>query len=203
MEAVNALFGERKYNSMQTKNVLNAVETKLKGVIIVEPVVFGDNRGWFYETYSKAKYEQLGIGCDFVQDNRSFSAKKGTLRGLHCQLAPKAQAKLVSCTAGALVDVAVDLRSGSPTYLQWIAVELTAENKRQLFLPKGFLHGFVTLSDNTEITYKADNYFCSELDRTVRYDDSQIGVVWPFAAEVMSDKDKNAPYLADSDVHFE
>ena len=121
---------------------MKAIQTSLPGVVILEPDVFGDHRGWFMETWSKKKLEEAGIFADFVQDNQSFTAKKGTLRGLHFQMNPMAQAKLVRVVAGAVLDVAVDIRKNSPTYLKWVSVELSAENKRQFFIPRGFAHGF-------------------------------------------------------------
>ncbi len=181
---------------------MKATKTKLDGVLIIEPQVFGDNRGWFYESYSRKKLEALGIAADFVQDNRSFSAEAGTVRGLHCQLEPMAQAKLVTCTKGAIKDVAVDIRKGSPTYMQWIGVELSGQNKHMLFLPKGFLHGFVTLTPDVEILYKVDEYYSPEHDRSVKFNDPAIGVDWGVEAPIMSDKDLSAPLLADSGVEF-
>ena len=177
-------------------------ETAINGVFEIEPKVFGDNRGWFYESYSKEKFEKLGITADFIQDNRSFSAQKGTLRGLHCQTNPKAQAKLITCLKGAIIDVAVDIRKGSPTYMKWIAVELTEENKKMLFIPKGCLHGFVTLTDNVEVTYKVDEVYSPENDRSVRFDDPVFGVEWGCENPVLSEKDKNAPLYCNSDVDF-
>ena len=181
---------------------MKLIQTEIDGVFEIEPKVFGDNRGWFYESYSKEEFSRLGIDADFVQDNRSFSEKKGTLRGLHCQTEPKAQAKLVSCTRGAILDVAVDIRRGSPTFMKWISVELTAENKKMLFIPKGCLHGFVSLTDNVELSYKVDDFYSPENDRSIRFDDPEIGVEWGVDAPVLSEKDKNAPLLADSDVKF-
>lgn len=181
---------------------MNFVNTEISGAVIVEPKVFGDNRGWFYESYSKSEFEKFGIKAEFVQDNRSFSAQKGTLRGLHCQTEPKAQAKLVSCTKGAILDVAVDVREGSPTYLKWVAVELNAENKKMLFVPKGCLHGFVTLTENVEVSYKVDELYSPENDRSVCWCDPEIGVEWGVENPVLSEKDKNAPLLKNSDVKF-
>ena len=178
-------------------------ETALDGVLLLTPQVFGDHRGWFYESYSKRTLEALGIHTEFVQDNRSFSARKGTLRGLHCQKDPMAQAKLVTCTRGRIRDVAVDLRDGSPTYLQWIAVELSAENKQQLFLPRGCLHGFVALTDDVELLYKADNFYSPADDRSIRWNDPAIGVDWGVEDPILSQKDQTAPLLADSDVRFQ
>lgn len=178
-------------------------ETAVNGVFEIEPKVFGDNRGWFYESYSKEKFEKLGITAEFVQDNRSFSAQKGTLRGLHCQTNPKAQSKLITCLKGAILDVAVDIRKGSPTYMKWVAVELSEENKKMLFIPKGCLHGFVTLTENVEVSYKVDEFYSPENDRSVCFCDSEIGVEWGVENPVLSEKDKNAPLLKYSDVSFE
>lgn len=174
---------------------MKVIETELKDVYIIEPQVFGDHRGWFMESYSKIKLAEAGIDCDFVQDNQSFSAQKGTLRGLHYQLNPKAQTKIVRCTKGAILDVAVDIRKGSPMYKKWIAVELSAEDKKQLFIPRGFAHGFVTLTDDVEVQYKADNYYAPECDGNILYNDPDIGVEWGEGEFILSEKDKNAPLL--------
>ena len=170
-------------------------ETKLKGVFLIEPQVFGDARGWFMETWSKAKLEAAGLNLDFVQDNQSYSATKGTLRGLHYQLNPMAQAKLVRCTRGSLLDVAVDIRKNSPQYAQWVSVILSAENKKQLLIPRGFAHGFLTLTDDVEIQYKADQLYAPQLEGNIRWDDPQIKIDWPFEPTILADKDKNAPTL--------
>ncbi|MDD6219402.1 MAG: dTDP-4-dehydrorhamnose 3,5-epimerase [Clostridia bacterium] len=182
---------------------MKKIETGLDGAVIIEPDIFGDARGWFYESYSKTKLEQLGIYADFVQDNRSYSAQKGTLRGLHCQTEPKAQSKLLTCLRGAILDVAVDIRKGSPTYMKWTAVELSGENKRMFFIPKGCLHGFVTLTPDVEVSYKVDEYYSPENDRSIRFDDPSIGVDWGVENPILSAKDENAPLLADSDVEFD
>jgi dTDP-4-dehydrorhamnose reductase/dTDP-4-dehydrorhamnose 3,5-epimerase len=181
---------------------MKVTETSLAGVKIVEPQVFGDNRGWFTETWSKEKLEALGIHIDFVQDNHSFSAQKGTLRGLHFQMNPKAQTKLLRCTRGRILDVAVDLRRDSPNFKKWVAVELSAENFRQLLIPKGFGHGFVTLTDNVEVQYKVDEYYAPECDRSIRFDDPAIGVDWGVQNPILSKKDLGAPLLKDSDINF-
>ena len=181
---------------------MKRIDTKIEGVCIIEPEVFGDNRGWFMETWSDKKLKDLGIDVTFVQDNQSYSAKKGILRGLHFQMDPMAQAKLVRVVRGAVMDVAVDLRKGSPTYLQYVTVELSAENKRQFFIPRGFAHGFVTLSDDVEFVYKVDNYYSKECDRSVRFDDPAIGVNWGITDPILSQKDINAPLLKDSDCNF-
>ncbi len=175
---------------------MNVIETTLAGVLILEPKVFGDARGWFMESWSKKKMEDAGIFVDFVQDNHSFSAEKGTLRGLHYQLNPMAQAKLLRVSRGTIFDVAVDIRRGSPTYAKWVGIELSAENHRQLFIPRGFAHGFITLTDDVEVQYKADNLYAPDCDGNIRWNDPEIGVQWPLAPTVLSDKDANAPLLA-------
>lgn len=182
---------------------MKIIKTEIKEVLIIEPEVFGDHRGWFTETYSKEKFKELGIGIDFIQDNHSFSAGKGTLRGLHFQLAPRAQTKLVRCTKGEILDVAVDIRKGSPTYKKWVAVKLSEENKKQLLIPKGFAHGFITLTDNVETQYKVDEYYSQKDDRSIRFDDPEIEIEWELETPILSDKDLNAPFLQFSDVNFE
>ena len=172
---------------------MKIIETKLPGVLIIEPQVFEDARGWFMETYSKKKTPQ--IGCDFVQDNQSLSKLKGTLRGIHFQKAPMEQAKLVRCARGSLMDFAVDLRPDSPMYKQWISIELSADNKKQLFIPHGIGHAFVTLTDNTEIIYKADNYYSKEHDAVILWSDPELSIDWGIADPILSDKDAAAPPL--------
>lgn len=181
---------------------MRIVKTKIEGVYIIEPKVYGDNRGWFMESYSRLKFQQQGIEINFVQDNHSLSAKKGTLRGLHFQVNPKPQTKLVRCTRGKILDVAVDIRQGSPTYKQWVAVELSEENKKQILIPKGFAHGFLTLLDDVEVQYKVDEYYAPECDRSIRFDDPEIGVAWGIGKPILSEKDLKAPLLRDSDCNF-
>ena len=182
---------------------MKRIDTVLPGVCIIEPQVFGDQRGYFMETYNQKAFHDLGIDTVFVQDNQSYSARKGILRGIHFQNVPYAQAKLVRATRGAIVDVVVDLRKGSPTYLQWIKVELSAENKRMLYIPRGFGHGFRTQTDDVEFCYKVDNLYSPECDRGIRFDDPSIGVDWGEVREdLLSAKDLNAPLLADSDCNF-
>ncbi|MEF9989066.1 MAG: dTDP-4-dehydrorhamnose 3,5-epimerase [Christensenellaceae bacterium] len=181
---------------------MKVTKTKIEGLIVIEPDCFGDNRGWFMETYSKPKFEQIGIDCEFVQDNHSLSAVKGTLRGLHFQINPMAQSKLLRCTKGTVLDVAVDLRKDSPTYKKWHSVELSAENKKQFFMPKGFAHGFLTLTDDVEIQYKVDAVYSKECDRSIRFDDAELGVDWGIANPILSQKDLDAPLLCDSDADF-
>lgn len=181
---------------------MNIIETKVKDLYIIEPVVHGDNRGWFMESWSKKIFDEAGLHYDFIQDNHSFSAKKGVLRGLHFQKGEAAQAKLIRCIRGAVLDVAVDMRKGSPTYMKWEAVELSEDNFRQLLVPRGFLHGFLTLTDNVEFVYKVDNYYNNEADRSIRFDDPDLNIDWGIKDPILSDKDKNAPYLRDSDIDF-
>lgn len=181
---------------------MKKLETLLPDVWILEPQVFGDTRGWFMETYSQRSWGILGINELFVQDNHSFTSQKGTLRGLHFQNNPMSQCKVVHVVQGAVLDVAVDLRKGSPRYLQWIAVELSAENKRMLYIPKGFAHGFLTLTENVEFQYKVDTFYSSEHDRSIRFDDSSIAVNWGISKPILSAKDQNAPLLKDSDCNF-
>jgi dTDP-4-dehydrorhamnose 3,5-epimerase len=182
---------------------MNVVETTLAGVKIIEPKVFGDHRGWFMETYNEAIFKEAGIEIKFVQDNQSFSAAKGTLRGLHYQLNPKAQTKLVRCTKGAIFDVAVDIRKGSPTFGKWFGIELSAENKKQLLIPKGFAHGFMTITDDVEVQYKVDELYAPICDRGIIWSDPAIGIEWPMEIKpVLSAKDEKAPLLADADNNF-
>lgn len=176
---------------------MKITKTKLDGVVIIEPDVFGDNRGFFMESWNKKKMEEAGFYYDFVQDNHSKSTVKGTLRGIHFQKGNKAQAKLVRCVKGVVLDVAVDLRQNSPTFKQWVGVELSEENKKQLLIPRGFGHGFVTLTDDVEFLYKADNYYASEADAGIRWNDPDIGIEWGIENPILSEKDKKNPFLKD------
>lgn len=182
------------------------METKLPGVVILDPQVLGDYRGWFMESWSEKNLEDVGIYVRFVQDNQSYTALRGTLRGIHYQRNPMAQAKLVRVVRGAVVDVAVDLRKGSSTYGQWTAVELSAENRHQLYIPQGFGHAFLTLTDDVEFCYKCDNFYSKECDRNIRWNDPLIGVDWKsFGLDgepVLSEKDAVAPLLRDSDCNY-
>ena len=170
---------------------MNFIKTQIDGVVIIEPKIFGDNRGYFFESYSRREFEAAGIACSFVQDNQS-SSSRNTLRGLHCQLGEHAQAKLVRALSGRVLDVAVDFRKNSPTFGKHVAVELSAENKRQLFIPRGFLHGFSVLSDHAEFFYKCDNFWNRESEFGVRFDDPDLAIDWriPLYDAVLSDKDK-------------
>jgi dTDP-4-dehydrorhamnose 3,5-epimerase len=176
---------------------MKITKTKLDGVVIIEPDVFGDNRGFFMESWNKKKMEEAGLFYDFVQDNHSKSTVKGTLRGIHFQKGEKAQAKLVRCVKGAVFDVAVDLRRNSQTFKQWVGVELSEENKKQLLIPRGFGHGFVTLTDDVEFLYKADNYYAPEADAGIRWNDPDVGVEWRIENPILSEKDKKNPFLKD------
>ena len=177
--------------------------TALAGVIIVTPQRFGDDRGWFTETFNAGRMAAAGLGMDFVQDNHSMSAKVGTLRGLHYQKPPHAQDKLVRCSRGAIYDVAVDIRRGSPTFGKWAGVELTAENGRQLLVPKGFLHGFVTRAENTEVQYKCSDVYAPDCDAGVRWNDPDIGIDWGLTGDpVLSGKDQVQPFLRDIESVF-
>ena len=174
----------------------------LDGVFEISPRKFGDDRGFFSETYNAKSFAQTGIDLTFVQDNHSYSAARGVVRGLHYQLPPFAQDKLVRVTRGAILDVAVDIRKGSPTFGKWVALEVSAEKWNQILVPKGFAHGFMTLVEHTEVIYKVTNYYSPEHDRSIRFDDPAIGIDWPIAASAvqLSDKDQKAPMLADADV---
>ena len=178
------------------------IKTKLDGVIICQPQIYADERGYFVETFRLDLLEKF-TNCkwNFVQDNESCS-QKGVLRGLHFQLPPHAQSKLVRVVRGRVLDVAVDIRRNSATFGEFVAVELSGENKRQILLPKGFAHGFLTLTDDVEFVYKVDAPYAPDCDRSVRFDDPEIGVDWPCEEPILSDKDKKAPLLRDSDCNF-
>lgn len=185
---------------------MKVTETAIPGVLIIDTDVFGDHRGYFTETYSKPKYEKMGIDVDFVQDNMSFSAAEGTLRGLHWQNPPYAQSKLVSCTKGKVIDVAVDIRKGSPTFGKWVSCELSADNHRQFFIPQGFAHGFLTLTPDVEFRYKVDNVYDKASEGSIRYDDPTVAVDWGMLLNgrepVLSDKDRISPVLEDANNLF-
>lgn len=173
-------------------------ETELPGVYVLCPRRFGDDRGWFSETWSARRMAEAGLDIPFVQDNHSLSRPKGTLRGLHYQAPPHAQAKLVRCTAGAIWDVAVDVRLGAPTFGRWVAEELTADNGRQLLIPEGFLHAFLTLTDDAQVEYKCSAFYAPESDGAVRWDSAGLAIDWPLDdAPILSAKDAAAPDFAD------
>ncbi|NKX43984.1 dTDP-4-dehydrorhamnose 3,5-epimerase [Roseicyclus persicicus] len=179
-------------------------ETGLPGLVVVTPARFGDSRGFFSETWSRSKLAQHGIDIEFVQDNHSLSAQVGTVRGLHFQKPPRAQAKLVRCGRGLLFDVAVDIRKGSPTYGKWFGIELSFENGRQLMIPAGFAHGFVTRAPDTEIIYKCSDGYAPETEGALRYDDPDLGIDWGLGdtAPILSAKDAAAGAFAGFDSPF-
>jgi len=179
-----------------------AEQTAIPEVMILTPKVFADDRGFFYETYSEKALQDVGIEFYAKQENHIMNACAGVIRGLHFQNDPHAQAKLVRCIKGKVDDVAVDLRKGSPTYLQWVMVELSEENRKQLYIPKGFAHGVISRTEYSEIQYVVDAGYAPEVDRSIRYDDPTIGVNWNVENPVLSAKDENAPALQDSDCNF-
>ena len=174
------------------------ITTSINGLIIIEPRVFGDSRGYFFETWKKETYAEVGITCDFVQDNESKSSY-GVLRGLHWQATPYTQAKLVRVVSGSVLDVAVDIRKGSPTFGKYESVELSGENKRQLFIPRGFAHGFAVLSEEAVFVYKCDNIYMPSAERGMRFDDPALGIDWQIKPDCwnLSEKDKKHPMFAD------
>ncbi|MCJ2086544.1 dTDP-4-dehydrorhamnose 3,5-epimerase [Methylobacterium sp. E-005] len=178
---------------------MDVIETEIPDVKRIVPKRLGDARGWFSETFRVDAMERAGIINTFIQDNQSFSAPQGTIRGLHFQIAPRAQAKLIRVLQGAILDVAVDIRSGSPTYGKYIAVTLDAETGGQLLIPHGFAHGFCTLTPDVMVAYKVDEYYSPEHDRSLAWNDPDIGIPWPVSAEtaILSDKDRRAPKLAE------
>jgi dTDP-4-dehydrorhamnose 3,5-epimerase len=171
----------------------------LPELVIVEPRVFPDERGFFMETFKRSTFQAEGIPGIFVQDNRAQSAK-GVLRGLHYQLPPAAQGKLVACDIGSVFDVAVDIRSGSPSFGRWYGLKLSAENRRSFWVPPGFAHGYVVLAEGSVVSYKCTAEYAPDRERSIRWDDPSIGVDWPVQAPVLSDKDAAAPLLADAEV---
>lgn len=176
-------------------------ETPLKGAYTIQLEQRGDDRGWFARFFCQNEYDQHGLCRNIVQINNSFSKYKGTLRGMHYQLAPKAEDKIVRCLKGALLDVIVDLRQDSPTFLKHFSTELTADKRLMLFVPKGFAHGFLTLTDDTEAFYLVTEYYSPQHERGLRYDDPKLGIRWPFEPSVVSDKDRKHPDY-NPDVHL-
>ena len=174
--------------------------TEIEGIVIIEPQVFGDSRGYFMETYQKEKYAAAGIDVTFVQDNESMS-RYGVVRGLHYQAEPFAQAKLIRVVSGRVLDVAVDIRKNSPTFGKVFTLELSSENKLQLFLPHGIAHGFAVLSETAVFTYKCDNFYAPQYERTIRFDDPSLAIDWkiPVANRIISDKDKKGVAFADAE----
>lgn len=180
---------------------MKIIDTTIPEVKIIEPALFGDARGFFFESFNQAKFESaIGRTVNFVQDNHSRSVK-GVLRGLHYQLPPHAQAKLVRCTLGEVFDVAVDIRQSSPTFGQWVGVVLSAENKRQLWIPEGFAHGFLTLSEEAEFLYKTTNYYAPQSDACIIWNDAEIGIEWPLQEAVqLSAKDQQGKFFKQAEV---
>ncbi len=172
-------------------------------VMVFEPKVFEDKRGYFFESYNQNTFEQAGIRCRFVQDNQSCSTY-GVLRGLHYQLYPYTQAKFVRVLCGNVLDIAVDIRKGSPSYGKWAAVELSGENKREFFIPRGFAHGFVVLSEEAEFFYKCDNYYKPDFERGIIYNDTVLQIDWQIGPEeiIVSEKDKSLPALNEAEINF-
>lgn len=169
-------------------------ETKLRGAFVIEPERHEDERGFFARTWSRREFEERGLNPDLAECNLSLSTRRGTLRGMHFQAWPHAQAKLVRCTAGAIYDCIIDLREGSATFAQWFAVELSAESRRQLYVPEGFAHGFQALEDRTEVFYQTSSVYAPESGRGVRWDDPAFGITWPEAAErIINERDRNYP----------
>ncbi len=177
---------------------------KLPGAMIIQPKQFGDDRGFFSEVFNARSWREIGIDAEFVQDNHSMSVDRGVIRGMHFQIPPHSQAKLVRVVRGAMVDVIVDIRKGSPTYGDHVAVELSAENWRQLWVPDGFAHGFCTLSENCEVLYKVTGYYAPDCDKGLAFDDPALGIDWPVAAAdaILSDKDRRQPLLGELPDYF-
>lgn len=175
---------------------------KIPEVLLIVPKVFGDPRGFFLEVYKASDFHNGGIHLDFLQDSHSKS-QKGVLRGLHYQINPKAQGKLLRCIRGTIFDVAVDIRKNSPHYGKWVGEELSEENKKMLWVPPGFAHGFIALEDGTEVIYKTTGEYAPEMDRGIRWNDPDIGVEWPSIPQVLSEKDQESPYLKDAENNFE
>lgn len=183
---------------------MEVIKTKIEGIVIIEPRIFKDARGYFYESFSQKEFDEKVMPIRFVQDNESMSTY-GVMRGLHFQRPPFTQSKLVRCCRGAILDIAVDIRKGSPTYGQHVAIELTEENHRQLFIPRGFAHGFAVLSDVAVLQYKCDNFYAPQADAGIQLRDKDLGIDWKIPTEnaILSDKDIKHPYLKDFDSPFD
>lgn len=176
---------------------------KLQGSFLLEPVVHGDHRGFFMESYNEQVMQELGVTYTFIQDNQSLSAEPGVLRGLHYQLNPKSQTKLIRVLSGAIYDVILDIRRTSPSFGQWVGVTLSEHNKRQLLIPIGFAHGFCTLVPNTQVLYKVDEYYSPEHDRGILWNDPALAIDWPVSEPLLSDKDRHHPTLAEAEMNFD
>ena len=183
---------------------MEVIKTKIEGIVIIEPRIFRDARGYFYESFSQKEFDEKVMPIRFVQDNESMSTY-GVMRGLHFQRPPFTQSKLVRCCRGAILDIAVDIRKGSPTYGQHVAIELTEENHRQLFIPRGFAHGFAVLSDVAVLQYKCDNFYAPQADAGIQLRDKDLGIDWKIPTEnaILSEKDIKHPYLKDFDSPFD
>lgn len=181
---------------------MDIIDTKLKDVYLIEPIVHADQRGFFLESYNANSLTNVGLSYNFIQDNHSLSVEAGVLRGLHYQLSPKAQTKLVRVSSGAIYDVVLDIRKSSPTFGQWSGFILSADNKRQLLVPQGFAHGFCTLVPNTEVLYKVDEYYSPEHDRGILWNDPELGIDWPVSQPTLSDKDSKHPLFKDAENNF-
>ena len=184
--------------------MINVIDTDIEGIKIIEPRIFGDSRGYFFESYSQREFEERVCKTQFVQDNESMSIA-GVVRGLHFQKPPYSQSKLVRVVKGAVLDVAVDIRKGSPTFGKHVAVELTAENHRQIFIPRGFAHGFAVLSDEAVFQYKCDNYYAPQSEGAIAWDDPDLGIDWKVSVEnrILSEKDMHHPRLKDAELVFD
>lgn len=174
----------------------------LKDTLVIVPEVYTDHRGYFIETYNLRYFKEIGINLEFVQDNESKTLKAGTIRGLHYQIAPMGQAKLVRCVKGAIFDVIVDIRPWSPTFGRWTGVYLNEENHKQILVPVGFAHGFQSLVDDVVVIYKVSQLYSKEHDRAIRWNDPEIGISWPIDNPILSEKDRNAPLLKDAEIRF-
>ena len=181
---------------------MKIIELELEGVKILEPKYFEDDRGYYTESYSSRTLREYGIDTVFVQDNHLMSLKKGTIRGIHFQNYPKAQSKLLRCTKGSILDIVVDLRKASTTYKKWVSLILSEENRRQIFIPKGYGHACISLEDNTQVQYKVDELYYPEYDRAIAWNDPELNINWTIDNVILSRKDREAPFLKDSDVNF-
>ena len=188
----------------ETYIAMEVIKTEIEGVVIIEPLIFKDDRGYFYESFSQREFEEKVCRTTFVQDNQSKSSY-GVLRGLHFQKPPYCQSKLVRCIKGAVLDVAVDIRKGSPTFGKYVAVELTEDNHRQFFVPRGFAHGFAVLSKEAVFQYKCDNFYCKESEGSVAWNDPQLAIDWRIPADkvLLSDKDRLSKNIANADYLFD
>ncbi|WP_027108682.1 dTDP-4-dehydrorhamnose 3,5-epimerase [Lacticigenium naphthae] len=183
---------------------MKLIDTSLQDVVLIETDVYGDHRGFFTESYTQNKFEKMGINNNFIQDNHSLSKEPGVLRGMHFQMPPKAQTKMIRCTTGAIYDVIVDLRKGSPSFEKWEGFILSEHNHRQLLVPKGFAHGFITLTENCNVQYKVDELYSKEHDAGIAFDDADIGIIWPMNLNsvILSEKDKHHPKLSEINNPF-